>query len=204
MKDDEIQENAARLIKEWRKKKGLSQSDLAEQLGMGQSAIAKIENQDRRIDFSTMVQIADILDIPWDMLKGEKISEKKKFEQAASALSVSAGTVFQTLSASIGNYRNFEKVASIFETWMTPNVQEYLPNGFTIEEVTESAKNLQRTLQKHTPSNQDLYAITKALDPIRHLAHQIESPYIPWMSLEEAETHINWGRDENSDDDASS
>ncbi|MGO2865602.1 MAG: helix-turn-helix domain-containing protein [Corynebacterium casei] len=204
MKDDEIQENATRLIREWRRKKGLSQSELAEQLGMGQSAIAKIENQDRRIDFSTMVQIADILEIPWDLLKGEKISEKKKFEQTASAFSVSAGTVFHTLSASNGDFKNFEKVAISFKTWMTPNVQSYLPNGFTIDEVAESIEDVQQTLKKYTPSSQDLYIITKALDPIRHLAHQIESPYIPWMSLEEVGKTITWDSDETSDDDAES
>lgn len=204
MKDDEIQENATRLIREWRRKKGLSQSDLAEQLGMGQSAIAKIENHDRRIDFSTMVQIADILEIPWDMLKGEKISEKKKFEQSVSAFSVSAGTVFSTLSASMGDYRNFEKVATIFKTWMTPNAQSYLPDGFTIDEVAESIENVQQTLKKYTPSSRDLYIITKALDPIRHLAHQIESPYVPWMSLEEVGKTIAWDSEETSDDDAES
>lgn len=199
MKDDEIQENATRLIREWRRKKGMSQSDLAEQLGMGQSAIAKIENHDRRIDFSTMVQIADILEIPWDMLRGQKISEKKKFEQTASAFSVSAGTLFSTLSASIGDYKNFEKVASSFKTWMTPDVQSYLPNGFSIEEVTAATKDLQLIFEKVVPSNEDLYAITKALDPIRHLVHQIENPYIPWMSLEEVEKNVNWDFEEDSD-----
>lgn len=201
MKDDEIQANAARLIKEWRRKKDMSQSELADQLGMGQSAIAKIENQDRRIDFSTMVQISDILGIPWDLLKGERISEKKKFEQTASAFSVSAGTVFQTLSAAKGDYRNFEKVAKNFKTWMNPISQPYLPDGFEVEEVAAAAEEVHRALAEVVPTGEDLYRLTKALDPIRHLVHQIETPYIPWMSFEEAEKRIDWNLESDSQPD---
>jgi transcriptional regulator with XRE-family HTH domain len=64
--DEQIQDIASRVIKGWRTRKKMSQSTLAEKLGMHQTAIAKIESGERRIDFATVVKISDVLGIPWD------------------------------------------------------------------------------------------------------------------------------------------
>lgn len=64
--DEQIRTTAARVIHAWRLRREMSQSALAEKLGMHQTAIAKIENGERRIDFATVVRIADVLGIPWD------------------------------------------------------------------------------------------------------------------------------------------
>lgn len=64
--DEQIQEVTSRVIKGWRSRKKMSQAKLAEELGMHQTAIAKIESGERRVDFATVVRISKILGIPWE------------------------------------------------------------------------------------------------------------------------------------------
>lgn len=58
-------------IKEARKKKGLSQSELAEKSGVSQPAISKIERGDRSPNIITIGMLAAALDIPVSELMGD-------------------------------------------------------------------------------------------------------------------------------------
>lgn len=55
-------------VKEARIKKGLTQVELAEQIGISQSAISEIESGDLRPSTSVLVRLADVLDLDLDAL----------------------------------------------------------------------------------------------------------------------------------------
>lgn len=88
--EGQIQSHVANVIKEWRKTRGMSQAALADKVGMHQTAIAKIENNERRVDFATVVQISQVLEIPWSELFVEKISDVMEVRDATSTVYVSA------------------------------------------------------------------------------------------------------------------
>ena len=51
-------------IREFRKKKGLTQIDIADKICISQSAYAKIENGHTALDINRLIQIAKLLDVP--------------------------------------------------------------------------------------------------------------------------------------------
>lgn len=54
--------------KQWRKHKGLSQTELAERLGTTQSEISKVERLDKRVKVSDLSAVADGLGVSIDDL----------------------------------------------------------------------------------------------------------------------------------------
>ena len=55
-------------VKNARIRKGLTQLQLAEQVGVGQSAISEIESGDMRPSIPLLVRLADVLDLDLDAL----------------------------------------------------------------------------------------------------------------------------------------
>jgi transcriptional regulator with XRE-family HTH domain len=55
-------------VKEARIMKGLTQVELAEQVGISQSAISEIESGDLRPGTTVLVRLADVLDLDLDAL----------------------------------------------------------------------------------------------------------------------------------------
>lgn len=68
--DDDIYQHLGNTIRTWRKEKGLNQAELGEKVGLHQTAIAKIERNERRVDFAVVVRIVEALDIPWEAVVG--------------------------------------------------------------------------------------------------------------------------------------
>jgi transcriptional regulator with XRE-family HTH domain len=61
----------ARKLKELRKDKQFSQSQMAELLGITQQAYSKYENETAEPSFEMLVQISDIFDVSCDYLLGK-------------------------------------------------------------------------------------------------------------------------------------
>lgn len=55
-------------LKELRKKYGISQSELASILNISQSNISRYENGDRKVDYKTLIKIADYFYVSIDYL----------------------------------------------------------------------------------------------------------------------------------------
>lgn len=95
--DDQIQEIASRVIKGWRTQKQMSQAELASQLGMHQTAIAKIESGERKIDLATAVRISRILEIPWQEFNTEELTEVEKVIRALNKFVMSGDKFVESL-----------------------------------------------------------------------------------------------------------
>ncbi|MEZ4988091.1 MAG: helix-turn-helix transcriptional regulator [Saprospiraceae bacterium] len=62
-------------IKAIRKQKNMQQQEVAERLNISQSAYAKIENGQSKVDTDRLLQLADIFEVPYDsLLPGENNS----------------------------------------------------------------------------------------------------------------------------------
>lgn len=105
--DDQIRTSAARVIHAWRLRREMSQSTLAEKVGMHQTAIAKIENGERRIDFSTVVKIADALNIPWDEFN---VSAPTEFEVLIQHFSKFVHATREWVAGMMSAYRASERL----------------------------------------------------------------------------------------------
>ena len=69
----DVSEYAGKKIREFRKKKGLNQGDVAAELSMSQSAYAKIENGNTALDVKRLLQLSEFLEVPIsDFLPQEK------------------------------------------------------------------------------------------------------------------------------------
>ena len=63
-------------IKEYRKKAGLSQAELAQKVGVSEISIRKYENGERRPKLETLLSIADVLDVDineFESLRNDRI-----------------------------------------------------------------------------------------------------------------------------------
>lgn len=73
------QEKIGRFISELRKEKGMTQANMAEQLGITDRAISKWETGKSMPDSSIMLELCDLLSINVnELLKGERISMEKR------------------------------------------------------------------------------------------------------------------------------
>ncbi|MEZ4983962.1 MAG: helix-turn-helix transcriptional regulator [Saprospiraceae bacterium] len=61
-------------IKAIRKQKNMQQQEVAERLNISQSAYAKIENGQSKVDTDRLLQLADIFEVPYDSLPKVKIT----------------------------------------------------------------------------------------------------------------------------------
>ena len=72
------QEKIGRFISELRKEKGMTQANMAEQLGITDRAISKWETGKSMPDSSIMLELCDLLSINVnELLKGERKKKKK-------------------------------------------------------------------------------------------------------------------------------
>ena len=94
----------ADLVREWRNHRGMSQKDLADALGLHQSAVAKIETMERRVTYPLLLQIVEALDIPWDLLRPEEPEPQKKILEALESLTTATRFVMGA-KMQIGNFR---------------------------------------------------------------------------------------------------
>lgn len=60
----DVSEYAGMKIREFRKRKGLNQRDVAAELSMSQSAYAKIENGNTALDVKRLLQLSEFLEVP--------------------------------------------------------------------------------------------------------------------------------------------
>lgn len=56
------------ILKELRKRRGLSQLRLAMELGMNQNSISRYESGEREADYQTLIQLADYFNVSIDYL----------------------------------------------------------------------------------------------------------------------------------------
>ena len=66
-------------IKEFRKKKGLNQGDVAEMLSISQSAYAKIENGHTSLDINRLFKLAEFLEVTVNDLLPKSNAQKVQF-----------------------------------------------------------------------------------------------------------------------------
>lgn len=118
--DEQIRDTAARVIHSWRIRKEMSQSALAEKLGMHQTAIAKIENGERRIDFATVVRIADILGIPWEEFNVSAPTDFDVFIQHFSKFERYAEQWISHMRAAYNSPREVEPILRDIHTFIGP------------------------------------------------------------------------------------
>ena len=64
-------------LKELRKEKGMSQSDLADRVGLKQTTISQYENGSRKPDLNTAKRIADTLNISLDTFFGSIVFQNE-------------------------------------------------------------------------------------------------------------------------------
>ncbi|WP_455544515.1 helix-turn-helix domain-containing protein [Intestinibacter sp.] len=77
------QEKIGKFIAECRKEKGMTQAQLAEQLGITNRAVSKWENAKCMPDVSVMISLCEILNISVnELLSGEKLSMNEYKEKA--------------------------------------------------------------------------------------------------------------------------
>lgn len=101
--ESQIYAHTAQVIRKGRKRQGISQATLAEKLGMHQTAIAKIENNERRVDFATVMRISEILGIPWSEFHLETPNDEDKLEEIATRILHSTDNITE-VSNSLSNH----------------------------------------------------------------------------------------------------
>lgn len=104
-----IRKNLAETIRTHRNERGWSQKELAEQVGMSQSGIAKTELQKNRIPFDTVAQIAHALDIPWDEFHPRKLLEDEGIEDAFDNFKNVADGLFEKTAISSGEKAKYQQ-----------------------------------------------------------------------------------------------
>lgn len=98
----------------------MSQSTLAEKVGMHQTAIAKIENGERRIDFATVVRISDVLGIPWDEFNINTPTENEVVIQHFSRFVIIAEKWLSNLKAANSTVHELHPAIEDFLTYVGP------------------------------------------------------------------------------------
>lgn len=97
-----IRKNLAKIIRDSRNERGWSQKELAEKIGVSQSGIAKTELRKNRVPFDMIVQIAYVLDIPWEDFHPWKLLEKADPEEAFTRYQESADELIEKTTISSG------------------------------------------------------------------------------------------------------
>ncbi len=77
-----VRRSMGELIKKQRIEKGLSQSNLAEQIGITRQSISKWETNTSRPDYENLISLCEILDLPIDIIDDKKyiVEGSKKYE----------------------------------------------------------------------------------------------------------------------------
>lgn len=79
--DEEVFYKFGALLREWRMEWGLSQYDVAELLGTGQSYVSKIERGEVDVRLSTISRLAASLDLDvWELFRGPESPRPSKWE----------------------------------------------------------------------------------------------------------------------------
>ena len=73
-----VRRSMGELIKKQRIEKGLSQSNLAEQIGITRQSISKWETNTSRPDYENLISLCEILDLPIDIIDDKKIYSRRK------------------------------------------------------------------------------------------------------------------------------
>lgn len=63
--------NFSKKLRDLRKKKGLTQQELSDRLGISRSAVSMYEREDREPDFETLEAIADFFNVDMNYLLGD-------------------------------------------------------------------------------------------------------------------------------------
>lgn len=176
--DEQVQEVAARVIKGWRQRKGMSQAKLAEQIGMHQTAIAKIESNERRLDFATAVRISKILGIPWEEFDVAAPSDlDKTINSLAKFLKTCEEWVdgYRKISTSRHEHlATLDDVIAVVGPARLPKTEEITQESFatTMEAATEAS----RIIFEKTPewSTNELSDLLHHIDKIREFLLTLE------------------------------
>ena len=160
----------AKTLKEWRNARGMSQSELAEKLGMHQSAIAKIENQDRKVDFSTVTRIADVLDIPWDELKFGEPTNGNELRSPLESYLVSVGKLEQEIASVHTAVRTHNQAArQLMKRLKIAGENGGIPDDFEARSLLSDMQRLQELADEVAPREEVRQAISRNVDSLRHL-----------------------------------
>lgn len=140
MREKEIQAHLGQTIRYWRLKQGMSQKQLSEELGIHQTAVGKMENASQRIDFGTVLRIAEILEIPWDSLRPTESDRQYKALDGLRELTEAIDAWFSTSM----KMRNIvQNVAAIREDL------EKVAEGD--EELLKAVRDIEEGLKERTP-----------------------------------------------------
>lgn len=181
--NDAIQRQVANVIKTWRTKRGMSQSELAEKLELHQSAIAKIENLDRKVDFTTVVRISEILKIPWAEFKAEVPTEPERLKDATSGYLTKVQRIYDALE-NLDNARADLENASKNLRHRINKASELgqFPEEPEMKEVLDGLNQCEENLKIMAHVKSFAITISYAIDPVFHLSHVLNGdlyPYIP-------------------------
>ncbi|WBT08098.1 helix-turn-helix domain-containing protein [Corynebacterium sp. SCR221107] len=163
----------------------MSQAELAEKLELHQSAIAKIENLDRKVDFTTVVRISEILKIPWAEFKAEVPTEPERLKDATSGYLTKVNLLF-------GALENLDNARADLEN-ATKNLRHRInkanelgefPEEPEMKEVLDGLNKCEENLKILAHVKSFLTAISYAIDPVSHLSHVLEGTPYPYQPIE--------------------
>ncbi len=114
------------LIRNARKKLGISQKDMAEYLGVSQSTIGMWETGKRRVPAKNIKTVCDKLEIPYQLFIGDT-----KIEQKLDYISLSAKTIYERLNKH-GKIQTPERFDGEFKIYLNILTKEFLNNGYKL------------------------------------------------------------------------
>lgn len=168
--ESDLETFIAKTLKEWRNARRMSQSELAEKLGMHQSAIAKIENQDRKVDFSTVTRIADVLEIPWDELKFGEPTNGNELRAPLESYLVSVGKLEQEIASVHTAVRAHNQAArQLVKKLKIAGENGGIPDDFEARSLLLNMQRLQELADEVAPREEVRQEISRTVDPLRHL-----------------------------------
>lgn len=141
-------------IRDARKAKGLSQSELSSRIGVPQSHISKIENGAVDLKLSSLIQIARALDLEL------KLVPRKSLPAVESIVRSTKGTTYDQTSSALNEIRNAEKLINRI------NIKDNLLANILASPVHKIDQNLNSLKALHYDTNA-IAQLKKALEPIQ-------------------------------------
>lgn len=164
-------------IKAIRSTKGLTQSQIAEQIGLDTSSYARIEKKGNKLSVGQLQSIAKILDVGVGELLGEgaKVESNEDFEWFEGRIKELEDRVKDKEALNKVALQNYEDLQLCVETYLESLIEEYaiknrfgvvtieLVNSSDYQEVIEYLKDIPKDIEI-SKDNMEAYFFTKYLD----------------------------------------